>query len=298
MAVAEEAKAELELAKKELPADIQFNLVSDGSDFIIKAINNLKETLGYALLFVVVVVFFFLGRWRSTFVVALTIPISLIVAFIYLAVSDGSLNTITLMSLSIAIGMVVDDAIVVLENVTKHVDRGSRPKEAAKYGTNEVWTSVIVTTLVTIAVFFPLTMIPGIMGIFFKPLGWIICICVSTSTLTAISLTPMLCSQFLKLRDKEEDANYKGFSFYKMSQRWLDKLDRGYERLIRWVLNHKTVTICSMMGLFFLSLLLTPYLHTEFFPQNDQSNFSVYAKMQEGQQNADCFLFIPGQDHG
>ena len=283
VAVAEEAKAELELAKKELPADIQFNLVSDGSDFIIKAINNLKETLGYALLFVVVVVFFFLGRWRSTFVVALTIPISLIVAFIYLAVSDGSLNTITLMSLSIAIGMVVDDAIVVLENVTKHVDRGSRPKEAAKYGTNEVWTSVIVTTLVTIAVFFPLTMIPGIMGIFFKPLGWIICICVSTSTLTAISLTPMLCSQFLKLRDKEEDANYKGFSFYKMSQRWLDKLDRGYERLIRWVLNHKTVTICSMMGLFFLSLLLTPYLHTEFFPQNDQSNFSVYAKMQEGQ---------------
>ena len=283
VAVAEEAKAELELAKKELPADIQFNLVSDGSDFIIKAINNLKETLGYALLFVVVVVFFFLGRWRSTFVVALTIPISLIVAFIYLAVSDGSLNTITLMSLSIAIGMVVDDAIVVLENVTKHVDRGSRPNEAAKYGTNEVWTSVIVTTLVTIAVFFPLTMIPGIMGIFFKPLGWIICICVSTSTLTAISLTPMLCSQFLKLRDKEEDANYKGFSFYKMSQRWLDKLDRGYERLIRWVLNHKTVTICSMMGLFFLSLLLTPYLHTEFFPQNDQSNFSVYAKMQEGQ---------------
>ena len=283
VAVAEEAKAELELAKKELPADIQFSLVSDGSDFIIKAINNLKETLGYALLFVVVVVFFFLGRWRSTFVVALTIPISLIVAFIYLAVSDGSLNTITLMSLSIAIGMVVDDAIVVLENVTKHVDRGSRPKEAAKYGTNEVWTSVIVTTLVTIAVFFPLTMIPGIMGIFFKPLGWIICICVSTSTLTAISLTPMLCSQFLKLRDKEEDANYKGFSFYKMSQRWLDKLDRGYERLIRWVLNHKTVTICSMMGLFFLSLLLTPYLHTEFFPQNDQSNFSVYAKMQEGQ---------------
>lgn len=283
VAVASEARAEIERAKKELPADIKFQLISDNSDFIIKAIDNLKETLFYALLFVVIVVFFFLGRWRSTFVIALTIPISLVVAFIYLAVTDGSLNTITLMSLSIAIGMVVDDAIVVLENVTKHVDRGSRPKEAAKYGTNEVWTSVIVTTLVTIAVFFPLTMIPGIMGIFFKPLGWIICICVSTSTLTAISLTPMLCSKFLKLRDKDEDKSYKGFSFYIWSQKWLERLDAFYERLIRWVLGHKAITIGSMTSLFFASVLLTPFLHTEFFPQNDQSNFNVYAKMQQGQ---------------
>ena len=128
VAVAAEARAEIEKAQKTLPTDIKFEMISDNSDFIVKAINNLKETLFYALLFVVIVVFFFLGRWRSTFVIALTIPISLIVAFIYLAVSDGSLNTITLMSLSIAIGMVVDDAIVVLENVTKHVDRGSRPK--------------------------------------------------------------------------------------------------------------------------------------------------------------------------
>ncbi len=283
VAVASEARAEIEKAAKDLPSDIKFTMITDNSDFIIKAIDNLKETLFYALLFVVIVVFVFLGRWRSTFVIALTIPISLIVAFIYLAVADGSLNTITLMSLSIAIGMVVDDAIVVLENVTKHVDRGSRPKEAAKYGTNEVWTSVIVTTLVTIAVFFPLTMIPGIMGIFFKPLGWIICICVSTSTLTAISLTPMLCSKFLKLRDKEEDAKDKRFSFYRWSQKWLDKMDNGYERIIRWVLNHKTVTICTMCALFAGSIFLTPFLHTEFFPQNDQNNINVYAKMQQGQ---------------
>lgn len=283
VAVASEARAEIEKAQKELPSDIKFQMITDNSDFIIKAIDNLKETLFYALLFVVIVVFFFLGRWRSTFVIALTIPISLIVAFIYLAVTDGSLNTITLMSLSIAIGMVVDDAIVVLENVTKHVDRGSRPKEAAKYGTNEVWTSVIVTTLVTIAVFFPLTMIPGIMGIFFKPLGWIICICISTSTLTAISLTPMLCSKFLKLRDAEEDRAYKGFSFYRWSQKWLNELDNFYERLIRWVLGHKALTITSMTALFIASLFLAPFLHTEFFPQNDQNNLNVYAKMQQGQ---------------
>ena len=283
LAVAAEARAVIEKSSKELPSDVTFTMISDNSDFIIKAIDNLKETLFYALLFVVIVVFVFLGRWRSTFVIALTIPISLIVAFIYLAVADGSLNTITLMSLSIAIGMVVDDAIVVLENVTKHVDRGSRPKEAAKYGTNEVWTSVIVTTLVTVAVFFPLTMIPGIMGIFFKPLGWIICICVCTSTVTAISLTPMLCSKFLKLRDKEEDAKGGRLSFYVLSQKWLAKLDNVYEKLIRWVLGHRALTICSMVSLFVASIFLTPYLHTEFFPQNDQNNINVYAKMQQGQ---------------
>lgn len=283
VAVAAEARAEIEKAKKDLPTDIEFTLITDNSDFIIKAIDNLKETLFYALLFVVIVVFVFLGRWRSTFVIALTIPISLIVAFIYLAVTDGSLNTITLMSLSIAIGMVVDDAIVVLENVTKHVDRGSRPKEAAKYGTNEVWTSVIVTTLVTVAVFFPLTLLPGIIGIFFKPLGWIICICVCTSTATAISLTPMLCSKFLKLRDKEEDEKSSRFSFYKISQKYLAKLDIYYEKLIRWVLNHKAITICSMTALFVASIFLVRFLHTEFFPQNDQNNLNVYAKMQQGQ---------------
>ncbi len=283
VAVCEDAKAAIEDAKKTLPADIQFQMINDSSDFIIKAINNLQSTLLYALISVVIVVFVFLGRWRSTFVIGMTIPISLIVAFIYLAATDGSINTITLMSLSIAIGMVVDDAIVVLENVTKHVDRGSRPREAAKYGTNEVWTSVIVTTLVTIAVFFPLTLVSGIMGIFFKPLGWIICICVSTSTCTAISFTPMLASKFLRLRDKKEDEEYKGFSFYKWSSNMLTKLDNAYERLIRWVLGHRAITIISMFALFFASLFLSRYVSTDFFPENDQSTFTVYAKMQQGQ---------------
>lgn len=282
VAVATEAKEMLELAKSEMPADIEFTMINDSSDFITKAIRNLESTLMYALISVVVVVFIFLGRWRSTFIIAMTIPISLIVAFIYLLVTDGSLNTITLMSLSIAIGMVVDDAIVVLENITKHVERGSRPKEAAKYGTNEVWTSVIVTTLVTIAVFFPLTLIPGIMGIFFKPLGWIICISVTTSTLTAISFTPMLSSKFLTMRNAAEEEK-QGFSFYAWSNRTFGKLDAWYENLIRWVLGRKKIVIASMTLLFIASLLLMRFVSTEFFPQNDQNALSVYAKMQQGQ---------------
>lgn len=280
--VCEDAKIEIEKAMKTLPPDIKFEMINDSSDFITKAIRNLEETILYALLSVVVVVFVFLGRWRSTFIIAMTIPISLISAFIYLFVTDGSLNMITLMSLSIAIGMVVDDAIVVLENITKHVDRGSRPREAAKYGTNEVWTSVIVTTLVTIAVFFPLTLIPGIMGIFFKPLGWIICISITVSTITAISFTPMLSSKFLRLRNADEDSKKK-FSFYRWSTRWLDKLDAWYEKIIRWVLVNKYKTIISMFSLFFASLFLAQFISTEFFPQNDMNTLTIYAKMQQGQ---------------
>lgn len=280
VAVAKQAKKEIEQTLKELPTDIKFQIISDNSDFIVKSINNLQDSLMYALIFVVLVVFLFLGRWRATFIIALTIPISLIVAFIYLFATGESLNIISLSSLSIAIGMVVDDAIVVLENVTKHIDRGSRPREAAKYGTNEVWLSVIVTTLVTVAVFFPLTLVSGMTGILFKQLGWIVCITVCTSTVTAISLTPMLCSQLMKIQEKTDG---KKFSFYHFVSRMLEKLDNVYERLIRWVLVHKSVTIISMFLLFGASLFLMKFIKTDFMPQNDQNYMNVYVKMQSGQ---------------
>ena len=282
VAVAKEAKKQLELAMKELPSDINFQIISDNSDFIVKSINNLQETLMYALIFVVLVVFLFLGRWRATFIIALTIPISLIVAFIYLFATGESLNVISLSSLSIAIGMVVDDAIVVLENITKHIDRGSRPREAAKYGTNEVWLSVIVTTLVTVAVFFPLTLVTGMTGILFKQLGWIVCITVCTSTLTAISLTPMLCSQLMRIQEKTSNSK---FSFYNFVSRQLDRLDSGYERLIRWVLHHKTFVICFMTAIFLGSCSLTRFIKTDFMPQNDQSSICKNAIRSTGRRD-------------
>lgn len=278
--IAKQVKKELAVAQKDLPTDINFEIIVDNSDFIVKSINNLQDSLMYALIFVVLVVFLFLGRWRATFIIALTIPISLIVAFIYLFATGESLNVISLSSLSIAIGMVVDDAIVVLENVTKHIDRGSRPREAAKYGTNEVWLSVIVTTLVTVAVFFPLTLVTGMTGILFKQLGWIVCITVCTSTITAISLTPMLCSQLLKLQNVEKSNK---FSFYNFVSRNLDALDGWYERVIRWALHHKTFIICCMFGVFLGSCSMMKYIKTDFMPQNDQGSMSVYAKMQTGQ---------------
>lgn len=171
--ICRDLRKELDIIRKQLPSDVKISEIYDSSTDIQNSIDSLKESIGYALLFVVLVVLFFLGRWRAALIISLTIPISLIVAFIYLKFgADSSLNIISLCSLTVAIGMVVDDAIVVLENIMKHIERGSRPREAAIYATNEVWVSVIATTLVIVAVFVPLTMLPGMAGIMFKELGW------------------------------------------------------------------------------------------------------------------------------
>lgn len=283
VAIAKLVKKEIAEIQKELPPDINLEILSDSSDFIIKSINNLSESLMFALIFVVLVVLLFLGRWRATFIIALTIPISLIVAFIYLFITGESLNVISLSSLSIAIGMVVDDAIVVLENITKHIERGSAPREAAKYGTNEVWLSVIVTTLVTVAVFFPLTLVTGMTGILFKQLGYIVCITIVTSTVTAITLTPMLASQLMKLYEKPKEGDEKKFSYNTTVIRLLDKLDAWYERLIRWALHHKTTIILLSLGVFVGSMMLSKFISTDFMPQNDEGSLNVYVKMQTGQ---------------
>ena len=177
--------------QKNLPSDVKLGVIVDTSDNILNTIDSLAETVMYALLFVVIVVFLFLGRWRATLIICITIPLSLIASFIYLAISGNTINIISLSSLSIAIGMVVDDAIVVLENVTTHIERGSDPKQAAVHGTNEVAISVIASTLTMIAVFFPLTMVSGMSGVLFKQLGWMMCAIMFISTVAALSLTPL-----------------------------------------------------------------------------------------------------------
>ena len=278
--VAREARASIEELQKDLPPDIKVNLIMDTSDFIKGSILNLSQTLMFALLFVVLVVLFFLGRWRATFIIVLTIPISLIVAFLYLFVTDSSINVISLTSLSIAIGMVVDDAIVVLENITRHVERGATPREAAIYATNEVWLAVIITTLVVVAVFFPLTLVGGMTGVIFNQLGWIVTITVVTSTLAAISITPMLASKFLRLREKK--AKVKKFSYHNLIEKRLNKLDDFYEKTLRWALRHKLITLLAALVIFIGSMFLMGFIHTDFMPESDESSMSATIELQTG----------------
>jgi HAE1 family hydrophobic/amphiphilic exporter-1 len=275
--VCKEVKSNLEELRKGLPSDVKFNMVYDSSEFIGSAIGNLSETLLLALIFVVIVVLLFIGRWRATAIIALTIPVSLLVAAIYLFATGSTLNIISLSSLSIAIGLVVDDAIVVLENITKHIKRGSSPREAAIYATNEVWVSVLVSTLVIVAVFLPLTMINGMMGVMFKELGWIVTITVVTSMVAAISLTPMLSSKLLKAKEDEKETWYD-----RTIGKKLDGFENWYERILRWALRHKKTVIFTSLAIFVSSMFLFKFIGTDFMPSADQSRLTAAIQVQSG----------------
>lgn len=289
--VCKDVRKEMAKIQKRLPSDIEIGIIYDSSEEIQNSIDSLKESILYALLFVVLVVFFFLGKWRATFIIAVTIPISLIVSFIYLLFVGSSLNIISLSSLTVAIGMVVDDAIVVLENITKHIERGSSPREAAIYATNEVWIAVIASTLVIVAVFVPLTMLTGMAGIMFKELGWIVTIAISVSAIVAISLTPMLCSQMLKANKVRIDEKGR-LQIVKPKLDWYDryiekfhnKVSALYVDLLRWCLNHKGLTILISLIFFVATLLpaLTGRIGTDFMPESDNGRISVKVELQRG----------------
>ena len=258
--------------QKNLPSDVKLGVIVDTSDNIRNTIASLEETVLYALLFVMIVVFVFLGRWRATMIIVITIPVSLIASFIYLFATGNTLNIVSLSALSISIGMVVDDAIVVLENVTTHIERGADPKQAAVHGTNEVAISVIASTLTLIAVFFPLTMVTGMTGVLFRQLGWMVTIMMIISTTCALSLTPMLCSQWLRL-------NHKHSKFYTIFftpiEKGLDAFDNGYARLLQWVVTHRAITIVICLATFVASLFLLKQVGTEFFPMQDNGRLGV-----------------------
>mgnify|MGYP003293350698 FL=1 len=258
--------------QKNLPSDIHIGIINDGSTDILMTVNSLAETIIYALLFVVLVVYLFTGRWRATVVVAVTIPLSLIASFIYLFVTDGSLNIISLSSLTIAIGMVVDDTIVVLENITTHIERGAAPKQAAIHATNEVAVSVMASTLTIFAVFFPLTMISGMTGVMFKQLGGMMCIIIGISLVVSLTLTPMLCSRMLKL---EKKSNRVHEVLYGPIQKALDGLDRWYSARINHAVRHRGWVVAICIVFFVLSLFTAKNLKSEFFPADEQSRISA-----------------------
>jgi HAE1 family hydrophobic/amphiphilic exporter-1 len=278
--ITRQVNKQLKELKKTLPPDVTITTIFDTSDFIVGSIRNLSETLLWALVFVIIVVLVFLGRWRATFIVALAIPISLITSFVYLFFTGNSLNVISLASLAIAIGMVVDDAIVVLENISKHIDRGTSPREAAIYATNEVWLAVIVTTLVVLAVFMPLTLVSGLTGVMFNQLGWIVSITIITSTVIAISLTPMLASVLLRLSRKQKKTPRLGYS--RTIGKLLDKVEVFYENNLRWALRHKAFVLVGGTVVFIASLFLMKFVGTDFMPESDESQVNVFVELQSG----------------
>jgi HAE1 family hydrophobic/amphiphilic exporter-1 len=266
--------------EKNLPSDIQIRTVVDSSDNILNTLNSLKETILVTFLIVMLVVYLFLGRWRATFIIVLAIPISLLASLMYLWATGNTLNIVSMSALSIAIGMVVDDAIVVLENISTHLERGAKPKEAAVHATQEVGISVIASTLTMLAVFLPLTMIKGMAGLMFKQLGWITSIIMIVSTIGALTLIPMLCSQFLRFKPKTgrlHDLIFGNFN------KLIDLVSRGYAKLINWCIGHRTVVVLISIVVFVATLgFIAPNVKTEFMPKSDDGRITLQLELPAG----------------
>ena len=278
--VIKSVKEKLKTIEPTLPSDVKITTVVDSSTNILNTLNSLKETIIITLLVVMLVVYIFLGRWRATFIIVLSIPIALLGSLIYLYATGNTLNIISMSALSIAIGMVVDDAIVVLENISTHLERGEKPTEAAVHGTSEVGISVIASTLTMLCVFLPLTMVSGMAGIMFKQLGWIVSIIMIISTTAALTLVPMLCSRMLSNKPKNGRLHR---AIFDNVEKFLNKISDGYAKIIGWCMVRRKTVIFSGFAVFVAVLvLLGPSVKTEYFPHSDEGRLTVSIELPVG----------------
>lgn len=268
--VARRVAAGLEEIKKNLPPDVKPKIVMDNSEFILASVKNLRDTVLWGGLFVFLVILFFLRNFTASVIVSLSIPTSLIVTFLLMYLAGYTINTDTLASLAVAIGMVVDNAIVVVDNIYRHRQRGQRLKEAAIYGTSEVGVAVMASTLTTIAIFAPIMFVGGITAIVFGQFAAIVTMALVVSLFTAIMLVPMLCSRFLKIHEVKY-SNPVLELFYDWGEKVLTGMEDSYTRLLNWALRNRKTVFVSCAVLFVWSILLVKFVGTEFMPEEDQN---------------------------
>jgi CzcA family heavy metal efflux pump len=271
--VANRVKARLEKIKKMLPSDVKMYTVLDTSSDIEKTIATLKSTVWYGIFFVILVVWIFLRNLRLSLVVALTIPFSLLIAFIYLFMSGKTINVISLTAIVIASGMVVDNAIVVVDNIYRRFGLGERPQEAAIFGTNEMFLSIAASTLTTVVVFAPLLFVKGVVGIMFGELAAVVIITLIGSLFTAATFTPMLTSQWLKMEKKKKVSIFR--HLYEVSEKTLNSIENFYGYLLAKCLKHRASVIIGITVVFLLSLCLIPFIGTEFMTEEDSGDIII-----------------------
>ncbi len=281
--VIKRVKKKLEEIKKTLPSDIKINIVSDSSENILTSVKNLRTTLLYGIFFVVLVTLLFLRRLRTAFIISLAIPFSLIIAFILLYLFGYTINLVSLMSLAIASGMVVDNGIVVLENITRHMERGGRGKTAAIFGASEMGLAITASTMTTVVIFVPLMFLTGLAGIIFKQLGVTLVATLMASLLVALMLIPMLASRLVKATP-EALKKRKGAigRIYGISEKAFEALEWGYARILEWALRHRRTTVVLAIAIFASSISLVPFLSTSFFPKVDTGDVNIRFRLPEG----------------
>lgn len=269
--------------KAQLPAGVRLEQVQDGSRPIRVGVANVRQTLIEGALLTVLIVFLFLNSWRSTVITGLTLPIAIIGTFLFMYMFGFTINMITLMALSLCVGLLIDDAIVVRENIVRHVQMGKAPYQAAMDGTQEIGLAVLATTLSIVAVFLPIGFMGGIIGKFFHEFGITIVAAVMISMFVSFTLDPMLSSVWhdpsIHAHGEHGRSNALYDRFISPVTTWFetttDKLVALYQRILKWALGHQRATVGLAIGTFVLSIFMVPLLGTEFVPKADFSETSV-----------------------
>lgn len=279
--VVNSVRSEMAKLKGELPADVEVSEILATDEIISQSIGNLSETLIYAFIIVIFVVLFFLRDWKSSAIIALTIPFSLITAFIVMFILGYTINIFSLMALVIAIGMVVDDAIVVLEYINQKLKKGLSPMQAAIEGTKEMGLAITASTTTNVMVFIPMVFIGGIVGIMFKQLAIITTVTLIASLITALTLTPMLSSKMFK-QYGADGAPEKQSRFFRWSERMFESFENSYKKLIGVAIRNKVVTIAVTLAILLVSVYFALFIGSDYIPEFDAGDVAVVFETEVG----------------
>jgi HAE1 family hydrophobic/amphiphilic exporter-1 len=281
VAVAQAIRAEIARINRDVPG-VRLTVLDDNAVFIERAINNVKEHALVGGILVVLIIFAFLRDFRSTLIVCTSIPISVIGTFALLYFGGFTLNTMTFGGLALGIGMIVDAAIVVLENTHRHLHMGKDRMTAAIEGSEEVWSAILASTLTHIAVFVPLLFLQGISSILFTQLSFVVMFSLSMSLFVAVTIVPVLCSRWLRTPDEHKQHSGVLGRFYSASEQFLEGIDDGYRRVIHLALQHRPTVIGAAAGLVVLAAVLYPRVGTELLPQTDEGQVNINAQLPIG----------------
>ena len=278
--VAEGVKKALEQIKTSLPEGIHVDIVSDNSVTIEDTVNDVMKTIIEGCILAIIIVFIFLNEWESTLISAMSLPISIITSFIGLKLMDFSLNSMSLMALSLAVGLLVDDAIVVIENIVRHLHMGKSPIKAAAEATSEIGFAVIATTLAVIAVFLPIGLVEGIIGKMIIEFSLTIVISMAVSLFVSFTLVPMMSAKMLKT-EKKESKTFIGKFFIGFNNKF-DAFAEKYSHLLVSALHHRLIVLICCVVMFVASLGLATLLGFNIMPSTDQGKITVSADFDAG----------------
>jgi HAE1 family hydrophobic/amphiphilic exporter-1 len=264
-----ELKSRLPDIVSELPKGVELDFVYDQSTFINRSMSNLGSTAVQAIVLAVLVLFFFLRNIRSSVIVALSIPISIVVTFAVMDQAGLTLNMISMAGLALAVGLLVDNSIVVLESIFRHREMGKDAREAAEVGTSEVAMAITASTLTTVSVFVPVLFVPGIAGELFNDMVVTICFSLAVSLIVALTLVPLLASRLLKVQESVSRTSFLAKAGDRIGS-WIERLKKTYVKALQWSLKHKKTILFSTLGILILSIILLVTRGGEFFPDSDQ----------------------------